>query len=416
MTPRGCLTLLPLGAEKKRWIEDRLLDVFKRWGFQEIVTPIFEYLDILSLGIGSELIEKGYKLTDRSTGRLMILRPDITPQVARIAATALSSIRPLRLCYALNVFRYEEEYSKQREIHQVGTELIGLKEPEADAEIIAMAVEAIKTLQIKHCSVVVRQTGYIKGFFDGQGYDTGTVNALKKAIEKRDSSRIQELAGMKAISKKQGKRFLEIMELFGDEEVFKKAERLVESRVSEDALRNLRDVYGFLKKYGLSDFISFDLGELMGFDYHTGVSFAIFIKDFGYEIGGGGRYDQLLERFGSQCPATGFAFDIERVMEAMQNQGTGGDIGRGDFIIIDFTKDKTKAIELTKTLREKGYNVTRDIIRRNLDKSISYAKEVGIKKAIVLGSRGLKDADALIIGIETGQKEKVELRKIMERY
>src|SRR5262249_3366968 len=150
--PRGIAAFGPVTAAQKRGIERKLLSVFSQWGYEEVVPPIFEYLDVLADGLGEETITKGYKVVDRGSGRLLLLRPDVTPQIARMVATVMRDRPlPLRLCYSANVFRDEEEHAgRERELFQIGCELIGLEAPQSDAEIIAIAVEGLLHAGLKH--------------------------------------------------------------------------------------------------------------------------------------------------------------------------------------------------------------------------------------------------------------------------
>ncbi len=417
MTPRGCVTLLPESAEKKRTIESTILGVMRRWGFNEIVTPIFEYLDVLSAGMGEDLIERGYKLTDRSTGRLMMLRPDITPQVARIAGSALKDLRPLRLSYCLNVFRYEEQHGgRQREIYQIGAELIGLKEPEADAEIIAIASEALSSMGIKDFRIAVSQRDFLRGFLE-KGYDRELKHEIQKAFERKESSYIELLFSENRISEKERGLFIKLIDLFGEEDKIAEASSLVDNEISERAIKNLTDVYSFLKTYGVAENIIFDFGEARGFDYHTGVFFEIFLPEFGYEIGSGGRYDNLVGNFGEPSPATGFALDLGRIMESLETGKVGRIPETASILIVDFCEDKTHALQLARELRVRGYNVTRDIIKRGLEDSVDYASKLSIPNIIVIEEDKVSKKVVTLINSKNRKGEIIplKLKKITER-
>ena len=141
--PKGAKIYLPDEAARKRAVEERLLGVFRRWGYRELVTSAYEYFDVLSQGTDHDLQERMFKMVDRESGRLLALRADITPQIARIVATRMrDDAKPLRLSYVTNVFRYDEPHvGRYREFYQAGVELVGLPNPEGDAEMIAMTVE-----------------------------------------------------------------------------------------------------------------------------------------------------------------------------------------------------------------------------------------------------------------------------------
>lgn len=409
LTPKGVGTFFPERAVKKRGIEESVLSVFLKWGFQEIVTPGFEYLDVLSKGLDEELIDKSYKFVDRGTGRILVLRPDITSQIARIAATALAEKPwPMRFCYSANVFRYEEEHAgRQREIFQIGGELLGIDLPEADAEMIAIAVESLKKIGLRDFEIAMGHIGFFKGMLRGFGLDSQTEGKVRDAFSKKEMLKVEGL--LKDFNKAKRERFLKISDLFGKEEILDRAEAIADNKWSRGAIKNIRDVYKILRLYGLDEYILIDLTEVRGFDYYSGILFEVFVKGTGYEIGSGGRYDGLLSRFGQPSPATGFAFNVERLIAAMEAQGVVPENGGVDFLIIDFNKDKTNAIKLAKALRKKGYNVARDIIKRDLKDSLSYAKEWRIPKVVVLGSRELKKDEALLIDTESDKRKRIKI-------
>ncbi|MBI5182059.1 MAG: ATP phosphoribosyltransferase regulatory subunit [Nitrospirae bacterium] len=411
ITPKGVGTFFPERAAKKRWVEESLLSVFLKWGFQEIVTPGFEYLDVLSEGLDEELIDKSYKFVDRGTGRILVLRPDITSQIARIAATSLAEKPgPMRICYSANVFRYEEEHAgRQREIFQIGGELLGIDLPEADAEMIAIAVESLKKIGLRDFEIAMGHIGFFKGMLNGFGLDSQTEGRVRDAFSKKEMLKVEGL--LTGFNKAKRGRFLKISELFGKEEILDRAEAICDNKESRAAIRNIMDVYRILKLYGLDEYILIDLTEARGFDYYSGILFEVFVRGIGYEIGNGGRYDGLLSRFGQPSPATGFAFDVERLIAAMEAQGIEPENRGVDFLIIDFNKDKSNAIKLAKALRENGYNAARDIIKRDIKDSLSYAKEWGIPKVIVLGSRELKKDEALLIDTESDKKKRIKIEQ-----
>lgn len=414
--PKGVKAFLPSAAAAKRVIEERLLEVFFRWGYQEIVTPTLEYWDSLTLGMGPSFQGKAYTLIDRDTGHLMALRPDITPQIARIAATSLRDIpKPLRLCYASNVFRYiEPQLGCPRELFQAGVELIGLTSPEADAEMIAVAVESLREIGLPNFRITVSQIDFFRGLLEEMGLQGEEQEQVKEAIQKKDRSGLEEILERVGLTGAQREAMLRFPFLFGREEVLDEAKRLSNNPVSLGALENLSQVYAMLKVYKVEDFVIIDLAELRGLDYYTGIVFEGFTRELGYRICGGGRYDHLLEKYGASFPATGFALDIERAMLALGRQGPCRGERSVDFLIIDFQLDKSQALTLAKSLRGKGYRVARDIIRRGLEESLVYAKSLRISQAIVLGMADIAPGMALLKDITTGAEEVVEVSGFLE--
>lgn len=302
--PKGVRVFAPEETALRRWAECRILTVFERWGFQEVITPTFEYLEVFSGEPEREGGDKVFKLIDRQTGRLLALRYDPTPQVARLAATTLRHRPlPLRLSYAANIFRDEvPQVGRQRECVQLGVELIGLERPEADAEMVAMAVEGCRALGLQHFQIDVGQIEYVRGIVDTLGLGPDQRRALVSAIDRKDTIEIELLVRGLDADEKSKRAALDLPLLYGGKEVLARARDLAPNRRSQEALRNLTQVYEVLEQYGLADQVIIDLGEAMAFEYHTGVTFAAFAQGVGSEILRGGRYDDLIGRFGYPAP------------------------------------------------------------------------------------------------------------------
>ncbi len=378
LSPRGCITLLPDLAERRRTIESLCIDAMRKWGYREITTPIFEYLDVISRGAGEDLVESGYKLTDRQSGRVMILRPDVTPQIARIAGTALRGRRPLRLSYCLNVFRYEVGHGgRQRESFQLGAELIGVGEPEGDAEILSLLTEVLRTAQVEDYRISMGQRDFLRGFLERERL-LPHIETLKSVFLRKDTAALHSLHREGVLSERDLRLYEEIMYLYGGEEVLKKAEGLIDNPLSEGALKNLREVCRLMKSYGVRGKVMFDLSEARGFDYHTGVFFEAFVPEGGVLIGCGGRYDSLVGTFGEDSPATGFSLDLGSIL----NVSTSIPPARVSVLIVDLTAGKTTALRVAKELRKRGFDAVRDIIRRPFESSLEYAKDSGIDYVI----------------------------------
>jgi ATP phosphoribosyltransferase regulatory subunit len=414
--PKGVRVYLPPQASLKREIETKLLAVFQRWGFQEIVTPSFEYYEVLALGVGEESRDRTFKLTEQATGRLLVLRSDITPQIARVAATILNDYpKPLRFCYNSNVFRYvEPQVGRHREVYQAGVELMGLELPEADVEMIAIAVECLMEVGLTDFKIAVSQVEFLRGLLEHLQLPKAAERQVQVALHRKDSSALDLLMDECRLERSGRDMLLALPHLFGGEEVFAAANRLVNNPRSEQALTNLQMVYDMLKVYGLESFILLDLSEIRGFDYYTGIVFEGFTANLGYELCGGGRYDHLIGRFGEECPATGFAIDIEKLQMALERQGALRSPVHVDFLIIDFKPDKRDALRIAKELRQLGYRVARDIIRRDLVGSLAYAERMGIARGIILGTDGLGPHEALLKDLQAGWERMVPVSQLIQ--
>lgn len=319
--PRGVRDTLPEKTARRNAIAKKILSLFEKHGYREVTTPFLEYLDVITQGAGKDLKKRIVRFTDRATGRSIALRPDFTPQIARIAATHYRDLgKPVRLSYHGSVVRLAEDASGgQKELYQVGLELIGDPSPEADAEAISLAIELLKTSGIKEFKVDIGQVEFVKGTLEEAGLSASKRTEIIDAISKKDISRLNEMTT--EMDKEHRDVLTAFPYLFGGEEILTKAEGLVTNDRSRQALKSIKSVVDILKKKGYSDYITIDLAEIRGFDYHTGIIFDGFVSGIGSHVCGGGRYDNLMASFGYPCPATGFAIDLDNLMSAMERQG-----------------------------------------------------------------------------------------------
>jgi ATP phosphoribosyltransferase regulatory subunit len=413
--PKGARLYLPDEAARKRHAEGRLLDVFARWGYRELVTPTFEYFDVLALGTDPEVQENMFKLVDRETGRMLALRADITPQIARIVATRLrDEPKPLRLAYVTNVFRYDEpQVSRYREFFQAGVELVGLEKPEAEVEVIAMAIEGLHALGLEHFQIDLGHPDFFRGLLEELKADVAHQRELRQALARKDAAALERLVADLAPPAHVGDALLALPTLFGQAEVLERAGALARGERATRALANLAEVYRLLTIYGLVERVRLDLGEVRGFDYYSGLYFEAYLNGFGAAVAGGGRYDDLVARFGYACPAVGFAFDVGRLLSVMEAQGVAVDLRGPDFFIIDFTREKTAALSLARRLRDRGASVARDIISRGLDESLAYARTQRVRCALVVGSPRTPADQLWAVDLQDGSERALAVGEVL---
>lgn len=323
--PQGVRDILPEETKKISAVESSVLQVFERYGFARIITPLLEYVETLSLGMGESLKDRVLKFIDPSTGAVVAIRPDITPQIARVVATRMRDYPlPLRLCYNENVLRYHESRDgKSREVLQLGAEFISERQtPEADAEMICMAVESLLALGLKSFKIDIGDVGFLRAILERLDVAQPDRERIKQAIAIKDSSGLEAiLAGIgKRITADERRLLLNLTTFYGEEEVIKKAASFTTGDETAAALANLERVIGIITAKGFKDFITIDLGEVRGFDYYTGVIFEGFASGIGKAILSGGRYDTLPAKYGYPVAATGFAFDVENIVVALDRK------------------------------------------------------------------------------------------------
>jgi ATP phosphoribosyltransferase regulatory subunit len=407
--PKGVRVFTPAETAQRRSVERALLSVFERWGFREIITPTFEFLEVFDRPTVEEADDQIFKLVDRQTGRLLALRVDLTPQVARMVATTLRHAPlPLRLAYAGHVFRYHEPRAgRLREFGQVGVELIGLDLAEADAEMIAMTVEGCRAVGLHGFQIDVGQVEVVRGLLNALQPPPAVRRQLLSALRRKDPLELELL--MKELQADPGltDAMLALPRLYGGREVLEEADRLAFPAPSRAALRNLAEIVTILENYGLADQVLLDVAETHAFEYCTGAVFGAFARGLGYQLSSGGRYDQLIGRFGYPCAATGFSFDLERVMAALEAAQVLPPASGPDVLLIDFNPDKSLAHRLARLLRERGVAVARDIIRRPLADSLAYARTSAIRWAVILGSEAQPPGTVLVHELATDRRRLV---------
>jgi len=356
--PYGTRDFLPVDAKYKRDIEGALAALFSRWGYDEVVTPTFEYLETLTLGVGGDMQQNMFKFLDKNN-RILALRPDMTAPIARLAATRLKEEPwPLKVFYLTNVFRYEQaQTGRQCEFYQAGVELMGIPGPSADAEIIALAVETMLQSGLKQFQISLGQVDFINGIMDEFNLETQQRQQFKHCIVTRNLVGLNELMTTSHLCEKTRQLFKDIPVLHGKDEVLQKAVGMVNNQISRQALDNVAHIYRLLDNYGVAEYVNFDLGLIRDFDYYTGMVFEGYTPGLGFPLCGGGRYDGMLKSFGMDCPATGFALGIERLLLAMDRQGlktTGGECG----VYVGWSEGQLPAaIMQAKELRRQGLAV-----------------------------------------------------------
>ncbi len=419
--PRGVGDYLPDPSANITSIENRLLRVFELWGFRRVITPRLEFEDVLATGIGDELKDKTYRFDDRQSGRLLALPPDITPQIARIAATRMSAMPlPYRISYSGRVLRQTEiQAGRSREIFQTGVELIGLDSPEADAEMIVMAIEAMQALGLDDFTIDLGQVEFCKGVFEASGLCGIPLRQLREAVSRKDSSAVATLLAEHTVSAESARELAALPRLFGAIEVLETARQIVTNQRSRAALDNLQQVLDILAIHGVTDFISIDLGETRGLDYHSGITFEGFVTGFGESVCSGGRYDNLTVRYGMDSPATGFTFNLLNLLHTVERKPEFSHTAQTDFLLFNACQDRREVLMVARQLRKTGYTTARDIIRRDYADSLAYSKKMNIRSMLVIGPdagqyRVVRSHDGVTVIIPGELFEKTGLMKYIE--
>lgn len=373
-TPTGVNDILPDECGVKKEIETTIWTVMTAAGYKEVETPAFEYYDCY-VGEGGQISQEAmFKFFDEQ-GRILALRPDFTTSIARMTATKTADLQmPLRYMYTGNVYRHEQtEGARQREISQSGIELIGSYSYLADAEVISCAIEAILAVGIEEFSIEIGQVAFFNGIVEQAGLDEATTEKLRERIDSKDSVGIKHLLRKLNISEDVKQLITDLPYLFGDVSIIERANIEGLNYTSKIALDNLKKIYDVLCLYGFEKYISLDLGMLQSIDYYTGSIFKGYTHGVGFPICAGGRYDNLMSKFGAPKGAVGVAIGISRIMKALQGKKSAAAVGS----TLAFAEKGAEGVtyELASNLRVNGCLVEMYIGEGDFDSAADYAKK-----------------------------------------
>ncbi|WP_457568435.1 ATP phosphoribosyltransferase regulatory subunit [Desulfurobacterium sp.] len=414
--PRGFKTHLPKEALEIGYIFRKMENVAQQWGYLPVVPPTIEYLATFKK-IDEQFEELAFKLVDKQTGKLISVRPDFTPQIARIVAAAFKNeAPPFRFYYRGDIFR---DTKGNREFPQFGFELIGVKDIEADAEVVSIIVDILRNLGLKSFQIDIGHVKFIDGVLEEIGIENGKKTQFINLLSHKDLSGIEIFMEENDFQRERREKVERLLELYGKAEVLDAALEIFDNKKAKDAVFTLKEMFEILKTYGFEANIIFDLSERRGMKYHSGITFEIFHPLSGISLGSGGRYDYLVKSFGRNLPATGAAIRIDHIYQLLKRKETLNISLPCDIYIIDMRKELKKAYEVAKLLRNRGYNVARDIVKRPVEASINVAFNKGFKYAIVLNPQNERNR-VIVTGrnfrkvIEEGKTIKETVEKIIE--
>jgi ATP phosphoribosyltransferase regulatory subunit len=359
-TPEGVRDIYGKECTRKLEIESRIHSVFRSYGFEDIETPEFEFFDIFNKERGSVASKEMFKFFDRYNNTL-VLRPDMTPQIARNAAKYFELENgPVKLCYKGKTFINNSSYqARLKETTQMGTELISDDSVDADAESVSMLIHALLTCGLKEFYVEIGQIQFFKGLVEEAGLDSVVEDQLRMLIQDKNYFGVEELLKSQQIDLSIGDVLLKLPQLFGSVEILDKAAGLTHNEKALAAIDRLRELYDILKIYGYEKYVSFDLGMLSNLGYYTGIIFQAYTYGTGEFIANGGRYDKLIGQFGKNRPSVGFSITVDYLMIAMDRQKIALENDENSsFLIVYAPKDRSSAIRLASQYRSKNINVS----------------------------------------------------------
>lgn len=311
------------GAEyaKRKIIEDRIVTMMRRFGYEGVDTPTFEYFDLFAGELSEASSKELYKFFDKE-GETLVLRPDLTPSMARcVSKYFLHNQTPARVSYSGKTFMNTSSLQgKLNEYMQTGAELYNDGSVYADAEMIALMTECLKTSGLTDFQISIGNAGYFKGVCAEAGLDAGTESALREQIAVKNYFAAEEILNRASINTTHKDLLLKVYSFLNTEEDLVRAQSEVQNDLSAAALTRLIELNRVLKMYAVDEYVSFDLGMLSRYNYYTGVIFKAYTYGVGDAIASGGRYDSLLVKFGKDAPAIGFVILLDDLMNALSRQ------------------------------------------------------------------------------------------------
>ncbi len=400
--PRGTRDFLPDEMEKRRRVERVMREIAEKFGYREISTPTFEHLELFTMKSGEGIIDEMYVFKDKS-GRDLALRPELTAPVMRMYVNECSVMpKPLRFYYFANCFRYERpQKGRYREFWQFGVELIGSKSYLADAEVISLSHDILKSLGIDF-ELEIGHVGLMRKLLSG--VDEEIASKIMRLIDKNDVEGLESYLDSTRIDEDLREKIFTIMELRGSREVIDDARKIVD--FDFEHLENLADVLDHLNvDYGVN------LGIVRGLDYYTGVVFECYAEGLGAQkqICGGGSYELASLFGGEKTPCTGFAIGFDRVCEICNVKAENG----VTVAVVSFKGFEKHAFEVARELRRKGIRAVVDVMERGIRKQLSYANDVNADFAVILGEEEMKTGLLSLKDLRSGEQVRMSLDDIV---
>lgn len=315
--PLGMRDTLPVVYDRKQKIRLSIENEMKSWGFQFMETPTLEYYE--TVGAASATLDQQlFKLLDQQ-GQTLVMRPDMTAPIARVAASKLlKNDLPIRLAYSANVFRAQQrEGGRPAEFEQIGVECIGDSTISADGEGIALMINSLQAAGLEEFRLSIGHIGFVQTLFLQILGTEERVEALTRYLYEKNYVGYQEHVNELALSSIDKQRLLDFLKLRGSSQIIERAFDLLESDIGKRAITELQQLWEIISDFGLETKVSFDLTLVSHMSYYTGIVFEVYAGNVGFPIGNGGRYDLLLQKFGKQAGATGFAIRLDRLLEAL---------------------------------------------------------------------------------------------------
>ena len=414
---RGMRDLIGEDAKTFTYIIAEARETASLYGYKEVITPHVEPLELLNAKSGEEIRQRMFIFKDLGD-RLVALRPEFTASIARLATTALKNEpKPFRLFSVGTVYRYDEpQRGRYREFWQSNFELMGSAKPEADAEVVLLTNNLMKTLGLHGYAFKIGHIGVIRGILSQDGIDEKTQNAILQRMDKKEYDEALKLvesekcrAMLKDLIAIRGNDWLDVVEQLQNLVVgYEKAKASVE---------NLAEILKLLTE-STDLTLAVEPAFARGLEYYTGIIFEIYIPGLDIALGGGGRYDKLIEAFGGEpTPAVGCAHGIDRIAIALQTQKTELSAkAKKKVAVLPITETmKSEALKIAQQLRAAGVRVEFEVMGRKMSKALEDADKRKIDFAVIVGERELKEGTVVLKDLANRQQSTITIDKLVEK-
>lgn len=391
LIPRGVADYFWDAAAERRALEDRLLEVFRQWGYGYLIPPTLEYASTFEQHTGFPFNKRDlYRFLDHD-GRSLALRYDVTVAVARLMGTRLHDApMPQRFCYVGNVFRHSDaKAGQQREFWQAGIELVGANTPEADAEVLALTARALQVAGLDNFRLTLGQFRFFNGLLAELRLEQKEQAQLRQALERRSEPELVQFFSQSNLTAKQ-QHVLELLMRLSGADLLRTVDEAREACLNsemEQALDNIEEIYQVLKAYDVAHLVHLDLTEITDLGYYTGIRFIAYAPGVGFGIASGGRYDNLIGTFGPPQPAVGAALGMERMLLALHSSKTGAVPALKTHVLVA-TDNNYLCYQTIERWRAKGIKAIVDVNGRRGTALWFAAQEKGIPCALVWTGQG----------------------------
>ena len=420
-TVRGMRDLMPRDAERMRHVEQVSRELSKLYGYEEIITPVLESYDLLAAKTSEEIRERMYTFKDLG-GRKVALRPEFTASVARLVATKLrNEPKPMRLFSVGSLYRYDEpQYGRFREFWQANYELFGSTRPEADAEILILTNDLLKRLGLQNYRFKIGHTEILRGILNQEGLNEGKQNSVRQLLDKKSWEEALAIARDADVSQKCLATLERLFETRGEDafKVLEGVKEIVQEYESAlAAVENLWKILELVKDSGAQLDVMVEAGFARGLEYYTGMIFEPYVPKLDVALGGGGRYDKLIQLFGGESiPAVGVAQGIDRIVLALKKQKVSPKTAKERSVVVISVKNESmaKVLELSDILRKSGLPVEVAVMGRSISRALADADRRGVAYAVIVGPEELKEKKVVLREMKKSEQRTVEISNLSQ--